>query len=132
MAGETKALPLEELYPGINNDEYFRTIFRARDTQTLQIKNAKSVGTHIYFRNMVLFQEFMPNEIFYMYHDVSQIMNSKNDWPEVIYVLPFTNLLTNLSKYQIKGGGVYMSSIIDLEPIRGFDLSPPVNFKQLP
>ena len=132
VAGETKSLPLEELYPGINNDEYFRTIFRARDTQTLQIKNAKSVGTHIYFRNMVLFQEFMPTQIFYMYHDVSQIMSGKNDWPEVIYVLPFTNLLTNLSQYQIKGGGVYMSSIINLEPIRGFDLSPPVNFKQLP
>ena len=83
-------------------------------------------------RNLVFCRELIPPSILYMYHDMSKIITTEDIYPEVRFVLPFTDLLINANTYQIKGGGVYQSTIIKLTTTTGFDLSPPTNFKQLP
>lgn len=127
-----ETLEKELLYTGVTSDEYFRTIYRAGENQQILIRNGKSTGAKFYMRNLVFFRELIPPSILYMYHDMSKIITTEDIYPEVRFVLPFTDLLINANTYQIKGGGVYQSTIIKLTTTTGFDLSPPTNFKQLP
>ena len=67
IPGPESSLPLETLYTGISNDVYFRTIYRNGDTMPFQINNASATQTQFYVKNLYIFREYIPYNMYFEY-----------------------------------------------------------------
>ena len=123
------ALKHETLYSGVENDQYFRHIINDGDYLTLQFKNWGTSGSKIYMRNFVLFKEYIPPKMQYMYFNFV----GKLDFNEILYQIPF-DYLEYGTDFKIKGyryGGFEEDIILNFAKNKKEDFSPPLNFKKL-
>lgn len=127
-----KPLPLINFYTKIDNDDFFRIIYREGDFLTMKIKNISQCQSKIYLKNLVLFQEYIPHEIHYMYQNLYNIIDDKDDFPEVIYIIPFSEFKPiNSLKYKKHPNFTKDTIELKLTSNPKVDSSLPLNFKQL-
>ena len=119
----------EPLYPNVENDQYFRHIINDGDYLYLSFKNFGSSGTKIFLRNFILFKEYIPKHMQYMYFN----FNGLADFHEILYQIPFDHLYY-VTNYKIKGfayKGYEEDIILHYAQNKKEDYSPPLNFKHL-
>ena len=127
------------------SDVHFRQVFEENDEHYINIRGAsRNEGAHIYLRNMVLFKEYLPHQIHWMYTDFSKSADPAESSClfgtfMVSYVLPLNLIIKKGDKkYQMNGYSKSLNNTVDLE----MELKPgmdendvfgvPLNFKQLP
>ena len=123
------ALKHETLYPNVENDQYFRHIINDGDYLTLQFKNWGTSGSKIYMKNFVLFKEYIPSHMQYMYFNFIGL----KDFNEILYQIPFDHLYYG-TEFKIKGyqyGGFEEDILLNFAKNKKEDFSPPLNFKKL-
>ena len=137
-----KTLPKEHLFIKKNggekiyydNDIYYRRIYSNNEKMKIYFNNFLNFkNTNIYLRNVILFKEYMQPDFNYMYYNFYNI--SVNDFPEILYIIPFDDLIKTYSKFYIKGKNpsfliedTFEISIKD--PLIDPNI-PPLNFKHL-
>ena len=123
------SLKHETLYKNVENDQYFRHIINDGDYLTLQFKNWGASGTKIFMRNFILFKEYIPPNMQYMYFNFVGL----KDFNEILYQIPFDHL-TYGTDFKIKGykyGGFEEDIILNYAQNKKEDFSAPLNFKKL-
>ena len=123
------ALKHETLYNNVENDQYFRHIINDGDYLTLQFKNWGASGSKIFMRNFVIFKEYIPPSMQYMYFNFVGL----KDFNEILYQIPFDHLYYG-TDYKIKGykyGGFEEDIILNYAQNKKVDYSAPLNFKKL-
>ena len=118
----------------VENDKYFKPIIYDDNVLYLQFLNFNYSDSKIYLRHLTLFKEYIPINMQYMYFDYSNV----KDFYELLYYIPFTELIYGNNRYRIKGYAYeYEEQNIYLElnstnenEIIG-DVSPPLNFMHL-
>ena len=119
------ALKHETLYNNVENDQYFRHIINDGDYLTLQFKNWGSSGSKIFMRNFILFKEYIPPAMNYMYFNFVGL----KDFNEILYQIPFDHLYYG-TDYKIKGyryGGFEEDIILNYAQNKKVDYSAPIN-----
>ena len=119
----------EPLYPNVENDQYFRHIINDGDYLILEFKNFGFSGTKVFLRNFILFKEYIPKHMQYMYFNFNGIA----DFHEILYQIPFDHLYYG-TEYYIKGYGYkgFEDTIkLNYAQNKKEDYSPPLNFKNL-
>ena len=122
-------LKYEPLYPNVENDQYFRHIINDGDYLTLAFKNWGASGTKVFLRNFILFKEYIPKHMQYMYFNFNGIA----DFHEILYQIPFDHLYYG-TDYKIKGykfKGFEEDIVLHYAQNKKEDYSPPLNFKHL-
>ena len=123
------SLRYETLYKNVENDQYFRHIINDGDLLTLQFKNWGTSGSKIFMRNFVLFKEYIPSHMQYMYFNFVGL----KDFNEILYQIPFDYLHYG-TDFRIKGyqyGGFEEDIILNYAKNKIEDFSAPLNFKKL-
>ena len=118
----------ETLYSGVENDIYFHHIIND-GYLTLSFKNFKASKTKIYLRYFMLFKEYMPTHMNYMYFDFVGLA----DFYEILYQIPFNKLYYG-TNFKIKGykyKGEEEDIKLTYSPDKVEDYSPALNFKHL-
>ena len=119
----------EPLYENVENDQYFRHIINDGDYLTLSFKNWGSSGTKVFLRNFILFKEYIPKHMQYMYFN----FNGLSDFHEILYQIPFDHLYYG-TDYKIKGykyKGFEEDIVLHYAQNKKEDYLPPLNFKHL-
>ena len=81
-------------------NDYFRKYYREGDTINL-IFNDVPVLSNIFVRNIYVFREFVPSSYFdTQYYIKEKFIYSKSDIPELLFALPFDNLVKEGSSYK--------------------------------
>ena len=122
-------LRYEPLYENVENDQYFRHIINDGDYLTLAFKNWGSSGTKVFLRNFILFKEYIPKQMQYMYFNFNGIA----DFHEILYQIPFDHLYYG-TDYKIKGykfKGYEEDIVLHYAQNKKEDYLPPLNFKHL-
>ena len=119
----------EPLYANVENDQYFRHIINDGDYLYVSFKNFGASGTKIFLRNFILFKEYIPKHMQYMYFN----FNGLADFHEILYQIPFDHLYYG-TDYKIKGysfKGFEEDIKLNYAQNKKEDYSPPLNFKHL-
>ena len=129
----------------LRTDVYFRQVFEENDEHYIHITNVhKNKGAHIYLRNMVLFKEYLPHQIHWMYTDFSKSVDPAESacllgTSMVSYVLPLNLIIKKGNmKYQMNGYSKSLNNTVELEinleqgMVEDDVFEVPLNFKQLP
>ena len=113
-ASKEKPLKEEKLYPGSGlsddglNDIFYNHILNKGEPLVLRFKNFGNSNAKIYAKHFMLFREYIPpNDRYdsdkeymrYMYYDFKEAEN----FPEILYQLPFDELINLDSTYKLKG-----------------------------
>ena len=124
-----------------HTDVYFHQVFEENDEHYIHITGAKeNVNAHIYLRNMVLFKEYLPYQIHWMYTDFSRSENLAESSCllgtfMVSYVLPLNLIIKKgEKKYQMNGYSKSLSNTVELGMVstESDTFEVPLTFKQLP
>ena len=123
------SLKHEPLYANVENDQYFRHIINDGDYLFVSFKNFGASGSKIFLRNFILFKEYIPKHMQYMYFN----FNGLADFHEILYQIPFDHLYYG-TDFSIKGyayKGFEETIILNYAQNKKEDYSPPLNFKHL-
>ena len=123
------SLKHETLYNNVENDQYFRHIINDGDYLTLQFKNWGTSGSKIFMRNFILFKEYIPPNMQYMYFNFVGL----KDFNEILYQIPFDHLYygTNFNIKGYKYGGFEEDIKLTYAKNKKEDFAAPLNFKKL-
>ena len=147
---KVKPLKKEKLYPGSGladdgiNDVFYNHILNKGEPLVLRFKNFGNSVAKIYAKHFMLFREYIipqdpidpSKEIMrYMYYDFKDAKN----FPEILYQLPFDELINLDSTYKLKGylydTGVKKPTEKDVSLLLshsdGGDFEAPLNFYRL-
>ena len=125
---------------GSNN--YSRIYKEPEDYITLYFEGFNSlyntkVPCNIYMKQLVLFREYLPDPYDNKYFNFEKIFTSTFELPEVLFIIPFDELIRSGNKYKVKCysyAGSILENEITLAPYyykKNYTLYPPKLFKRL-
>ena len=136
-----RTLPKEHIYfendgtdiINYDNDIYYRRIYANNEKMKVSFNNFLNVkDTNIYIRNLIIFKEYLQQNFNYMYYNFYNI--SVNDYPEILYIIPFDELIKTNAKNYFKGKNpsLTIEDTFELTLANSFDPNiPPLNFINL-
>ena len=140
-----KELAHETLYDFGNNnkiqndpDVYFRNFYKDNEKGTLEISNAAKFNSKVYIKNLIIYSEYIPYEMRLYYFDIPKFNLAKDDFPEVIFFIPFDDYKsTNPPTIEGKeftndntNNGTITITLTPINPVN-FIIQAPRNFKRL-
>ena len=115
-------------------NDFFRKFYREGDTISITFDNIP-VRSNIYIRNLYLFREYVPSNYFDIkYYAIEKFIYSTNDIPELLFALPFDNLVKEGYSYKTNAFSYETAQktySVELAPVDDIDLTPPKIFKRL-
>ena len=127
---------------GSGQNRYARIYKEPEDYITLyfiffnSLYNSK-VPCNIYMRQFAMFREFLPDPYDNKYFNFEKIFTSTFELPEVLFIIPFDELIRYGNKYNVKCysySGSILENVITLTPYyynKNYTLYPPKLFKRL-
>ena len=94
-------------------------------------------GFKFYIKELILFREYLPDPYDNKYFSYEKIFSSTFELPEVMFIIPFDELIKNDDKYDVNCysyAGSIIKSTITLTPLYDsstYSLYPPKNFRPL-